>query len=135
MALKEHYVTIDEEGRDKGKLFYILEMPAEPATWWAIRALIAIGKAKAADPSQFYLSLGMETMARQGFLALFQANPEDLKLLLDELMARVRIVPDPKYKASHRQLTEGDIEEVSTNIRLYREVFDIHTGFSSPAGR
>lgn len=47
MARKTKLVTIAAEGRDKGKCFLIREMPAMQSEKWAIRAILALGRADA----------------------------------------------------------------------------------------
>ncbi len=42
MARKEIFYTVEDKGRDHGKVFYIREMSATQAEWWAIRAGLAI---------------------------------------------------------------------------------------------
>lgn len=42
MARKELYYTVEDKGRDNGKKFYIREMSATQAEWWAIRAILAM---------------------------------------------------------------------------------------------
>ena len=125
---KELTVTIQDEGRDKGKAFLILEMSAEKAERWAIRASQAL--VRAGMDIGDTRDLGMEGLARLGIAALFRVDDESLDLLLEEMFSCIEIIPDPSKPNVHRKLLSEDIEEVVTRIKLRMEVFELHTGFS-----
>ena len=44
MARKTSYVTINDTGRDKGKVFFLTEMSATQAEKWAVRTLLAMAR-------------------------------------------------------------------------------------------
>ena len=128
MARKELYYTEDGKGRDAGKVFYIKEMAASAAEWWAIRAGLAMAKNGVALPDNFS-DMGMAGMAKVGLEMVAKIPPEDAKPLLDELMKCVQAVPDPNNQAVKRQLIDDDTEEVITRLKLRAEVFKLHVDF------
>lgn len=129
---KEKYVSIGEEGRDKGKLFYIKEMPAAQAEKWALRAFLALARS-GVDIGEEVSRAGMAGIAVAGLKALTQLRFEDAEPLMDEMFDCVRIVRDLKDKNMHFDILEGDIEEVATRLLLRSEVLELHTGFSVAA--
>ena len=64
MARKVEYVTIDQEGRDKGKTFKITEMPALKAEKWATRAFLALAASGLDLPTD--VNAGMAGIAALG---------------------------------------------------------------------
>jgi len=128
MARKELYYTVESEGRDKGKVFFIKEMAASAAEWWAIRAGLAMAKNGVALPDNFS-DMGMAGMAKVGLEMVAKIPPEDAKPLLDELMKCVTSVPDPSNPAVKRPLIDDDTEEVMTRLKLRGEVFKLHVDF------
>lgn len=128
MARKELYYTVESEGRDKGKVFFIKEMAASAAEWWAIRAGLAMAKNGVALPDNFS-DMGMAGMAKVGLEMVAKIPPEDAKPLLDELMKCVTAVPDPSNTAVKRPLIDDDTEEVMTRLKLRGEVFKLHVDF------
>ncbi|KWO55873.1 hypothetical protein [Burkholderia territorii] len=120
--------TVTANGRDKGKVFQLTEMPADAAEKWAIRALLAIGRAGVDLPPGIE-NEGIAAIARVGFGALMRIDFADAEPLLDEMMACVQIQPNPADPRIVRALIADDIEEVSTRVTLRREVFRLHTGF------
>lgn len=69
MARKETFITIDAAGRDQGKVFYIKEMSASQAEWWALRALMAMGRGGVEIPENLR-SMGIAAMAVEGLKAI-----------------------------------------------------------------
>lgn len=131
--------VIDAEGRDKGKKFFITEMPAVKAEDWACRCLFALGNANVEVPDGVF-SLGMaglaEVLPSVGLKALLSMKHADVKPLLDELMQCVQMRPDPR----HPQVTQSydqfssQIEEVSTLFKLKWEVLRLHLDFLDAGG-
>ena len=139
MARKTETVIIDAEGRDKGKVFVITEMPASKAEKWAARALLALGRSGVDVPDNIAAS-GLAGVVALGVRSFLGLRFEDAEPLLDEMFAScVAIVPDPDRPTVTRgaggigALIEDDIEEVSTRIHLRTEVLELHTGFSIAA--
>lgn len=130
---KTRDVTIEQEGRDKGRVYRITEMPASVAERWAIRALTAASRTNLDIGN--VLGLGMQGIAIVGVTALLSSRFEELEPLLDEMMACIKPhMIDGQVIKVDRPLDESDIEEVSTRLRLRREVLELHVGFSIADG-
>lgn len=132
MARKTKIVTVEQDGRDKGKVFLITEMPASQGERWATRAFLALANA-GIDIPQEAINMGMSAIAIIGIQSLARVAYKDAEPLLDEMMACVKAVPDPSRQIISRELIEEDIEEVFTRVWLRGEVFELHTGFSVAA--
>lgn len=115
--------------RDIGKTYLIQEWVAEKAEWWALRLILALGRAGVeVDDTQ----PGMAGVAGLDFKSIMRIDPLDAKPLLDEMMECVFILPDPKAATRRPATAPGDIEEVFTRLFLRKEIFRLHTGFSTP---
>lgn len=125
-------ITITDEGRDKGKVFLLREMPASRAEMWGIRAFMALAKSGIDIPDNV-AQMGLAGIAMIGFKAVSGMSFDDAKPLLDELMTCVSIMPDPSQPAVTRALVEDDIEEIGTRLKLRAEVFKLHVDFSKLA--
>lgn len=132
---KEKDIIIHAEGRDKGKVFHITEMAAEQAEWWAVRAMLALGRSNPDLGQAYDEGAGMGALAIAGLKAFMRVNPDDAKPLLDEMMTCVKIKPDPKRPDFVRPLLPEDIDEFMTRVKIRSEVFELHTGFSLPGSR
>lgn len=135
MARKTTIITIDDEGRDKGKIFHIRELPARQAERWASRALMMLGR-HGVD-IEGLAGTGFAGIAVLGIQALFKAQFEEVEPLLDEMFSCVMVQPDARHPNIVRPLIDlggegDDIEEIATRLRLRAEVFSLHTGFSLP---
>jgi hypothetical protein len=134
MARKTIDVTIQAEGRDRGKVLSITELPASQAEKWATRALLALSKAGVEIPDNI-ADAGLAGVAILGLKALGGMSFKDAEPLLDEMMACVKIKPSPHDKPEIiRSLVESDIEEIATRVFLRSAVFELHTGFSFSGG-
>jgi hypothetical protein len=134
MARKTATITIQTEGRDKGKTFKITEMSAVQAERWAIRALTAMVRNGVPIPDDA-LSAGVQGVLSAGLLSLIALPSDEIEQLMREMMACVEFVPDPRRPdiAPRALIEDGigpDIEEVATRLRLKSEVIKLHTGFS-----
>lgn len=119
-------ITIDVEGRDKGKRFLITEMDAFRTEAWARRALGAMARSGVAMPANAMAGT-MGTMAILGVQALLAAPHSETEPLFTEMMESVQSV----QPAATRPLNAADdIEEIATIVRLRDEVFKLHVGFS-----
>jgi len=125
MARKEIYYTVDSKDRDAGKTFFIREMSASQAEWWAIRAGMAMARNGVELPDNF-ADMGMAAMATTGLSMVAKIPLDEAKPLLAELMECVQAVPSQGVK---RALIEDDIEEVGTRLKLRAEVFKLHVAF------
>ncbi|MGG1954382.1 hypothetical protein [Enterobacter cloacae] len=132
MARKEIFYTVEDKGRDHGKVFYIREMSATQAEWWAIRAGLAMAKNGVNLPDNFS-DMGMAGMAKVGLEMVAKIPPEDARPLLDELMKCVQAVPNPDDLNIKRPLIDDDTEEVMTRLKLRGEVFKLHVDFLTAA--
>lgn len=132
MARKTANYTVTDEGRDKGKLFLISEMPASQGEQWAIKAILGL-MAGNVDVPENALDLGMSGLAELGLKKLAQLPPHVLMPLMEELMACIQIIPDPRKTHVVRALIESDIEEIATRVKLKWEVLKLHVDFSQAA--
>lgn len=128
MARKVVSVTVDFEGRDKGKVFIITEMPASKAERWSARALGALLSAGVDVPDNI-IAAGSQAVAHFGLSIFARMDFDAAQPLLDEMMDCVQIQPSPGVT---RRLIEDDIEEVLTRLYLRKEVFQLILGFSIP---
>lgn len=128
MARKELYYTVEDKGRDNGKKFYIREMSATQAEWWAIRAILAMANNGINLPDNLS-DMGMAGMAKVGLEMVAKIPPEDARPLLDELMKCVQAVPNPADQNIKRPLIDDDTEEVMTRLKLRAEAFKLHVDF------
>ena len=130
MARKTKTIRIPADGsRDAGKTFLLTEMSAADSERWAIRSLGAIANSGLDIPPEV-IQMGMGALAAVGFKGLLTMQFHEAAPLLDEMMACVQIVPDPKNPHVVRPVDDEDIEEVATRLMLRSEVFELHTGFS-----
>ena len=134
MARRSEDVIIDLEGRDKGRVFRITEMPADQAEWWAMRAWMALSKAGVVIPDSD-TEQGMWAVAAAGIPALSRLSPMEAKPLLDEMWECVKFIPDPTHPlVGNRTPMAQDIEEVATRMLLRMKVLQLHIGFSPTGG-
>lgn len=117
------------EGRDKGKTFFLQEMPVFAAERWAIRAFMALARAGIEVPDNIS-SQGMRGIAVMSIRALGGMAPEEAFALLDEMMQCVQKYETPSNPATIRPLVETDIEEVRTLFNIRQKVLELHVGFS-----
>ena len=129
MGRKTKNVTIDAEGRDKGKTYLLTEMPASQAERWAFRAFQALARA-GVDIPENVSGAGMAGLAVVGLRALGSMSYLEAADLMDEMFSCVKIVRDKSHADLASPLIEEDIEEVATRLFLRGEVFELHTGFS-----
>lgn len=130
---KTAIIVIDAPGRDSGKAFFIRELPASQAEMWAAKAFLAMARS-GVDVPDHIAAEGLAGLATFGLRALSGMRFEDAQSLLAEMFTCVQIIPDLSRPNVIRGLLEGgseeDIEEVSTRLRLRKEVFGLHVDFS-----
>jgi hypothetical protein len=134
MARHEIDYTVQEEGRDKGKVFHIKEMDAYSAQKWAVKlgsALINAGFPITED----ILRGGMAAAFTLGFNSIRNLKPDDMMSVLDDLMTCVTIIRDVRNPQVTFKIGPDDIEEVSTRFLLAWEVFKLQTNFSTAAAK
>ena len=130
MARKTAQYTVPDEGRDKGKVFFLTEMSASRAESWATRILLALMGSNPNLPDNFS-DLGMAGLAELGLKAIGGLKWEIAEPLLEEMMSCVQIMPNPAKPQVVRALVESDIEEILTRFRLRVEVWNLHMDFLS----
>lgn len=128
MSRKTQRVTITQEGRDKGKIFVITELPADQAERWFLRALFALMQSRA-DISEESLQAGAAGIARIGLAALSGIPWPTAEPLLDEMMTCIQVQP-PNAKALPLPLLPDHIQEPTTRLALRMAVLELHVGFS-----
>ena len=136
MARRTKRVTATE-GRDRGKIFTLKEMPADQGEAWAIRCLLALSRGGIDLPPGMF-EKGFSSLAGVlpyilviGLKSLHGAQWIEFVPLLDEMMACVRY--QPPGTAPEQELFFGEnsqIEEIATRIKLRQEVLELHLGFS-----
>ena len=130
MPRKVSTVTITDEGRDKGKVFVLREMPADQGERWATRALLALTNAGVEIPDGA-AEMGWAGIAAAGLQALSKIHFSDLEPLLDEMWKCVRYEHAPNLPL--QAIIEGEnsqIEEIMTRVTLRKEVLKLHVNFS-----
>lgn len=132
MSRKTQVVTITDKNRDEGKRFKLTEMSAAQAERWAMRALLALGKSNVDVPDDM-VALGVAGLAQFGIKAFLHMSFADAEPLLAEMMTCIVILPDPTHPDVERKIFEGDIEEVTTLLRLRSDLFRLHVDFSPAA--
>lgn len=127
MARKTVTITINE-GRDRGKTFFITEPPCEEIENMVLRAVFGLGRAGVELPPEI-LQLGAAPTA-YAIGSAFTKIPSRLGLqLAAELMTCVQRVEGKL----NRSLVENDIEDITTRLKLKGEVLKLIFGFFVPA--
>jgi hypothetical protein len=129
MARRTKDVTITSEGRDKGKVFRITELPAKQGEDFAIRIFNGMARSGITVPDEIR-TMGLAGLASIAFRSLAGMKYEDLQPLMDEMLHCVQIVPNPSKPIPRALMGEDDVEEIPTFFTLRKEVFELHTGFS-----
>lgn len=135
-------IVITDGGRDHGKRYVIVEMPARKGEWWAARLLSAMARSGVEVPDDV-LNSGMAGIYALGVKMVLSAlGMPDAKPLLDEMFdSCVSIVPDPSKPNITRgaggiaPLTDDDIEDVGTLMMLRKEILGLHIDFFPSAVR
>ena len=146
MARKETVFTATD-GRDAGKQYLIREMSATQAESWAIRMMLAMGKVGIEIPEAIrkqglaglvgvlqnpdsegaeLVSALLGVLKVTIFANMLRVDPADALPLLDEMMSCVQ----RQEQQIVRPLTEDDIEEVATRLKLRTAIWNLHTDFS-----
>ena len=132
-------ITIEAEGRDKGKKFLITEMSSFAAEKWAARAfnMILASGMEMPDGAANAGMAGLAGVAGSMVMSGFNGLPWNLvEPLLDEMMTCVSVCvpirPEPGRPTTFRGLLESaeDIEEVVTRLQLRKEIMELHLGFT-----
>jgi hypothetical protein len=129
MARKTMVLTLDSTfKRDEGKVFFIEEMDSYSGEMWGIKVMQGLIRSGVEIPDDI-ANMGLAGVARMSFAALGGMSFGDLQPLLDQMMACVKLIPDPSKPKVTRGLNASDIEEVKTRLYIKREVFKLHVDF------
>lgn len=119
-------ITIDIEGsRDKGKTYLLTELSAEEGEDWLFAFIMAAARSGVMLPPNLQ-EIGLAGVATLSLQALGGMRMDEARPLLDKMFSCVQFVSS---KGITRALEKDDIEEVSTRLRLRKEVVELHTGF------
>jgi hypothetical protein len=132
MARRTVLYTVTDEGRDKGKAFFLTEMAAAQAEAWATKLLFAMMATNVELPEGFQY-LGVAGLAEVGMKAIGKIPYEIAEPMLNEMMEGIQIIPNPSKPNVKRPLiVDGinpDIEEPMTSIKLKIEVWKLNMDF------
>lgn len=127
-------LTVEFDGRDKGKSFNINEMPAYQAEEWFTRAVMLLAKSGLEVPPDIMDRGAMAFVAMAAGLAiggLSKCNFEEVRPLLQQMMECVEYVnpaaPDMPIKG---YLMLQQIEEPRTILWLREKIISLHLNFS-----
>jgi hypothetical protein len=143
VARRNLIVSITKEGRDKGKTFFLTEMPSSQGENVALRLFLALAKAGVDVPEEIQ-EAGLAGLATWGIKSMNGIAYQDAKEIKDEaFQSCVQIVPDPAHPEIRRgaphlpgsvgPMVEDDIEELSTRWEIFKSIVALHVGFSSAA--
>lgn len=132
MARKTATVTIETEGRDKGKVFIITEADPQTTEDFCARLIMAALNAGAEIPEGI-AGMGLAGVVMMGANAFSLIPYEKLKPLMVEMMTCVQYQTSPGVVRIPNM--DGDIEEVGTLLTLRKAVRDVHTDFFTVAKR
>lgn len=126
-------ITIEDEGRDKGKTFVITEMPAVQGEKWASQLLSLLIKSGINLPE-----IPEEDSGMAGLAALGDAAAPLIAVLHDPSLESWWDCVKYEHKpgAPLQAIMQGEgcqIEEIRTITHLRMEVLKLHTGFFSRA--
>jgi len=130
MARKTARVTIDADGRDKGKTFVVTELPALDIERWTVRLVLALGKNGVNLPG-VQADSGFAGIAGVLWALLAQVSPEEAETLMATMLEGLKI-DEGKIV---RELVTDDIEEPETLLQLRMAWVDLHSGFFAKGGR
>ena len=133
---KEKEITIEKDGRDKGKRFKIVEKSALDADRWANRVICLLLKTNPTLPEgvsaeEIQSMAGVVMLLKTALTSIGKANSEEIEALLDELLECCYFLPDNSSTSVKltRNSIESIIEEVSTLWILRKEALALHCDF------
>lgn len=130
MARKTCRVTIDADGRDKGKTFVLTELPALDIERWTVRLILALGKNGVSLPDVQAQS-GFAGVAGILWALIAQIPVSEAEALLATMLEGLKI---DEGKIT-RNLVPDDIEEAETLLQIRLAWVDVHAGFFAKGGR
>jgi hypothetical protein len=130
MARKTCRITIDADGRDKGKTFVLTELPALDIERWTVRLVLALGKNGVSLPD-VQADSGFAGIAGTLWVLIAQISPDEAETLLATMLQNLKI---DEGKIT-RDLVPDDIEEPETLLQIRMAWVDLHAGFFVKGGR
>jgi len=130
MARKTSRVTIDEDGRDKGKTFVVTELAALDIERWTVRLVLALGKNGISLPN-VQVDSGFAGIAGVLWALMAQVSPEEAETLMATMLEGLKIDEGKII----RELMADDVEEPETLLQLRMAWVDLHAGFFTKGGR
>jgi hypothetical protein len=130
MARKTCRITIDADGRDKGKTFVLTELPALDIERWTVRLVLALGKNGISLPD-VQADSGFAGIAGVLWVLIAQISPGEAEALLATMLQNLKI---DEGKIT-RDLVPDDIEEPETLLQIRMAWVDLHAGFFVKGGR
>jgi hypothetical protein len=130
MARKTARVTIEADGRDKGKTFVVTELPALDIERWTVRLVLALGKNGVNLPG-VQADSGFAGIAGVLWALLAQVSPEEAETLMATMLEGLKIDEGKII----RELVTDDIEEPETLLTLRMAWVELHAGFFKKGGR
>jgi hypothetical protein len=133
MPRRTQTITIEEEGRDKGKVFILTEMPATQGEKWAMQLMYLLTQTGVPLDAGL-LSSGMSGLAT----AVSTAGVALLRALQDSSLdawrdcVRYQHEPNHPLQPINWDSAACQIEEIKTIGQLRMAVIELHTAFFSP---
>lgn len=125
MARREIIWTVETEGRDKGKEFFITEMSAWDAETMAQDIYREMGDAEFGAIPADVIAMGCAGLSTIGLSVLAAASADISANITERLLSTVKISVDTGY----RDVKPFDFEEVSTIRDLKDKVFALNFDF------
>jgi len=137
---KTKVITIEDEGRDKGKSYLITEMPLFQGEEWALRVIMEVARAMQTLPAGFdgtrewFQLYGMEWLASSGIKVFGNLEWITTRQLMQELIDCIEYLPNKNdMRVKHKEIYSVT-EEIPTMLRLKWEVINLHFDFFIPGG-
>lgn len=124
---KEIEITI-EQGRDAGKVFKIVAMPAVQTARWVTKAMRLIGK----DGGDILTIAQMSVY--ELLMSVIKGEEDAAESLLDELLECASFKQDGVYVAMKGSMADSVIEDWLTVFRLRSEALKLNVGFLEQGG-
>jgi hypothetical protein len=130
MGRKTCNLIIDEEGRDKGKVFVLTELPALDIERWTVRLVLALGKNGVSLPD-VQADSGFAGIAGILWVLIAQISPSEAEALMATMLEGLKINAGKVI----RDVMPDDIEEPETLLQIRLAWVDLHAGFFAKGGR
>jgi hypothetical protein len=130
MARKTCNLVIDEEGRDRGKIFVLTELPALDIERWTVRLILALGKNGISLPD-VQVDSGFAGIAGILWVLIAQISATEADALMATMLEGLKINEGKII----RDVMPDDIEEPETLLQIRMAWVDLHAGFFAKGGR